>query len=313
MKEKKEIHYSVLVPAFNEEENILLVADRFAEVFATTGDRGEVVFIDDGSTDRTLAKAKEARQKYPFVKVVSYSQNLGKTFALVSGFKVAAGDVYVIFDADLQFDPWDVPRLVAEIYQGADIATGWKQGKYQKKAVSSIYNWLSRKLFKVQVHDLNSIKAFRKEIVENVPLRRDWHRYLVVLAAQQGCRISEIKVSLYPRKYGASKYGGLGRILIGLLDLLSVKFQISFMKKPMLLFGSLGLILSFLGFLTGVVALVLRFGFGIGFRPLLTLVMLLVIAGILLFILGFLAEAIANVSEKVDDLKKTIQSSKSSE
>ncbi len=306
MKSDSKIHYSVLIPAYNEEENILLVARKFAEVFTETGDKGEIVFIDDGSTDRTREEVERAAKEFSFVKAVSYSRNQGKTSALSAGFKAAAGEIYIIFDADLQFDPWDVPRLVAEIDKGADISTGWKQGKYEKRFISGVYNWLCRKLFKIEVHDLNSIKAFRKEILENITLREDWHRYLVVLAAEQGYRISEIKVTLRPRMYGTSKYSGAGRILTGFLDLLSVKFQASFMKKPMLLFGTVGLVLTALGTLTGVAALILRFGFGIGFRPLLYLVMLLVISGILFFILGFLAEAVANVSDKVDELKKSL-------
>src|SRR3990172_13094809 len=144
MKESKGIHYSVLVPAYNEEENIPLVAEKFAEIFSTTGDRGEVIFIDDGSTDRTRLEAFEAKRKYPFVKVVTYPRNLGKTSALLAGFGAATGEIYVIFDADLQFDPWDVRRLVAEIDRGTDLATGWKQGKYEKQMVSNIYNWLCR-------------------------------------------------------------------------------------------------------------------------------------------------------------------------
>ncbi|OGC76575.1 MAG: hypothetical protein A2Z27_00625 [candidate division Zixibacteria bacterium RBG_16_50_21] len=313
MASKREVHYSVLVPAYNEDENILRVAEQFAKVFSQTGDKGEVVFIDDGSTDKTKLRTEEARQKYHFVKAVSYPRNQGKTSALMAGFEVAAGEIYVIYDADLQFDPWDVPRLVAEIDRGADIVTGWKQGKYQKQLVSGIYNWVCRKLFRLEVHDLNSIKAFKREILENVSLREDWHRYLVVLAAQQGYRVSEIKVTLHPRLYGKSKYSGWGRILTGFLDLLSVKFQTSFMKKPMLLFGTVGVVLTLLGLLAGLIALILRFGFGHGFRPLLYLVMLLVISGILFFILGFLAEAIANLSEKVDELQKGIRKRSPSE
>lgn len=303
----KNILYSVIVPAYNEEENIPILAEKFQEVFQKSGNKGEVVIVDDGSSDKTYQKALECKRKYPFLKVVSHTQNLGKTQALVTGFSVAQGEVYVIFDADLQFDPFDVPLLVQEIQSGSDIVTGWKQGKYEKKMVSSVYNRLSQKLFKIPVHDLNSIKAFKKEIVENINLRKDWHRYMVVLAAEQGYKVSEIKVNLYPRKFGKSKYSGWGRILIGVLDLFAVKFQITFMKKPMLLFGSIGLILTLLGILTGIVALVLRIFFETGFRPLLTLVMLLVISGILFFILGFLAEAIANVSEKVDELKKNVR------
>jgi glycosyltransferase involved in cell wall biosynthesis len=305
--------YSVLVPAFNEEENIPLLAEQFHQVFAKGGDSAELIIIDDGSTDRTAAEAERAQKKFPFIKVISYSHNMGKTHALLCGFREAKGDILVVFDADLQFDPWDVPRLVDEIRNGADISTGWKQGDYDKKMISAVYNYLSRRLFNIKVRDLNSIKAFKREVVQNVCLRKDWHRYLIVLAADQGYRISEIKVNLYPRKFGTSKYSGWGRILIGFLDLWSVKFQISFMKKPLLLFGSIGLALFFLGLVAGITALVLRFGFEIGFRPLLYLVILLVISGFLFFILGFLAEAIANISEKVEDLKNTIKSKKSSE
>lgn len=303
----QKILYSVIVPAYNEEENISLLAEKFQEVFQKSGNRGELVIVDDGSSDKTFQKALEFKKQYPFIKVASHTQNLGKTQALVTGFALAEGDIYVIFDADLQFDPYDVPRMVAEIQNGSDIVTGWKQGKYEKKLVSKVYNRLSQTLFKIPVHDLNSIKAFKKEIIDNITLRKDWHRYLVVLAAQQGYKVSEIKVELYPRRFGKSKYSGWGRILIGVLDLFAVKFQLTFMQKPMLLFGSIGLILTFLGILAGLVALVLRVFFQMGFRPLLTLVMLLVTTGILFFILGFLAEAIANVSEKVDELKKSIK------
>lgn len=303
----QKILYSVIVPAYNEEENISLLAEKFQEVFEKSGNTGELVIVDDGSSDKTYQKALEFKKHYPFIKVASHSQNLGKTQALVTGFSIAEGDIYVIFDADLQFDPFDVPRMVAEIQNGSDIVTGWKQGKYEKKLVSNVYNRLSQKLFKTPIHDLNSIKAFKKEILDNITLRKDWHRYLVVLAAEQGYKVSEIKVNLYPRKFGKSKYSGWGRILIGVLDLFAVKFQLTFMQKPMLLFGSIGLILTVLGILAGIVALVLRIFFETGFRPLLNLVMLLVLSGILFFILGFLAEAIANVSEKVDELKKSIK------
>jgi len=303
----QKILYSVIVPAYNEEENISLLAEKFQEVFQKSGNSGELVIVDDGSSDKTLQKALEFKKRFPFIKVASHSQNLGKTQALVTGFSIAEGDIYIIFDADLQFDPYDVPRMVAEIQNGSDIVTGWKQGKYEKKLVSKVYNRLSQRLFKTPIHDLNSIKAFKKEIIDNITLRKDWHRYLVVLAAQQGYKVSEIKVNLYPRRFGKSKYSGWGRVIIGVLDLFAVKFQLTFMQKPMLLFGSIGLILTFLGILAGLVTLVLRIFFQTGFRPLLTLVMLLVISGILFFILGFLAEAIANVSEKVDELKKTIK------
>lgn len=306
MDSKNQILYSVIVPAYNEEENIPIVAAKFAEVFKTKP-KGEVILVDDGSTDKTLQKAQEAAKKYDFIKVTTLPINSGKTAALLAGFACAQGDIFVIFDADLQFDPYDVPRLVQEIQNGSDIATGWKQGKYEKRFVSWVYNYLSRKLFKVQVHDLNSIKAFKKQILDNLILRKDWHRYMIVLAAQEGYKISEIKVRLYPRMFGKTKYHGFWRIPAGVLDLISVKFQTTFMQKPLLFFGSIGFIMTCLGVLIGIIALAVRIFFHEGFRPILNLIMLLVISGLLLFILGFLAEAIVNINEKVEDIRKNFK------
>jgi hypothetical protein len=188
--------------------------------------------------------------------------------------------------------------------EGDDIVTGWKKGSYGMKSfVSFFYNALSRWLFKIKVHDLNSVKAFRKEVLEDLPLRKDWHRYLVVMAAEKGFRVGEVRIPLYPRKYGKSKFG-IWRIPIGVLDLFSVKFQVSFMRKPMLFFGSIGLISLFLGFLTGIVALYLRIFQHEGFRPVLYLVILLVLSGLSLFALGFLAEAIVSLREEIEYLRK---------
>lgn len=161
----QKILYSVIVPAYNEEENISLLAEKFQEIFQKSGNKGELVIVDDGSSDKTYQKALEFKKRFPFIKIASHSQNLGKTQALVTGFSIAEGDIYIIFDADLQFDPFDVPRMVAEIQNGSDIVTGWKQGNYEKKLVSAVYNRLSQKLFKTPIHDLNSIKAFKKRFL----------------------------------------------------------------------------------------------------------------------------------------------------
>jgi glycosyltransferase involved in cell wall biosynthesis len=260
----------------------------------------EAILVDDGSTDGTYRAGLEARERYPFLKVVRHRRNRGKTAALISGREQATGGVLVLLDADMQFDPADVPKLVSGIRDGADLVSGWKVGKYEKKFVSGIYNFLSRRLFHVTVHDLNAVKAFRREVLDDLELRKDWHRYLVVLAAERGFKIAEEKVQLHPRLHGESKYGGMGRILIGALDLIVVKFQISFMRKPMLLFGGIGTFLIFLGLLTGLAAIYLRFAMGLGFRPLLYLVILLVTSGLLLFALGFLAEAIASVQTRLE-------------
>jgi len=302
-----EMGVSIIVPAYNEEENIPLLMEKFSQMFGESKIKGEVILVDDGSTDGTLQRARESEEKYGFLKVTSHRANQGLTAALDTGFKLAKGKVFVFYPADLQYDPVDIPRMVDKINDGYDIVTGWKQGRYgTKRFVSGVYNWLSRKLFRVKVHDLNSVKVFKREVVEDIPLRRDWHRYMVVLAADRGFKVGEVKVNLYPRRFGESKFGGFWRIPIGILDLISVKFQISFMKKPMLLFGSLGLILLVLGFVAGLIAVYLRVFLHQGFRPLLYLVILLVLSGLSFFVLGFLAEAIVGVREKVESLRESL-------
>ena len=298
------IKVSVVVPAYNEAENVPPLMEEFSKMFSHTRMRGEVILVDDGSTDGTFLKAKECQGKYHFLRVVAHKRNQGLTQALMTGFSRARGRIFVFWPADLQYLPQDIPKLVERIDNGYDVVCGWKKGSYGLKSfVSFIYNLLSRILFKIKVHDLNSVKAFRREVAEDVPLRKDWHRYMVVMAADKGYKIGEAKVNLYPRRFGQSKFG-FWRIPIGFLDLLSVKFQLSFMRKPLLLFGSLGMILILLGILTGGVAIYLRIVENEGFRPLLYLVILLILSGLSLFALGFLAEAIAGFREEIRELQR---------
>jgi glycosyltransferase involved in cell wall biosynthesis len=295
---------SVVVPAYNEEENIPLLLENFEKMFKESKLEGEVLLVDDGSTDKTFKLAKDYEKKYSFLKALTNKTHRGVTTALQTGFKNASGDIYLFWPADLQYLPEDIPRLIQKMKEGNDIVTGWKQGSYGIKTfVSFFYNSLSRWIFKVKVHDLNSVKAFRKEVLDDLPLRKDWHRYMVVMAADKGFKVDEVKIPLYPRRFGKSKFG-LWRIPIGVLDLFSVKFQVSFMRKPMLLFGSLGLILVLLGVLAGFLAIYLRIIMHEGFRPILYLVILFVLSGISLFALGFLAEAIVSLREEVESLKK---------
>ncbi len=297
---------SVVVPAYNEVENIPPLMEEFSRMFSLTRMSGEVILVDDGSTDGTFLKAKECQEKYPFLRVVAHKRNLGLTQALMTGFSRARGKIFVFWPADLQYLPRDVPKLIERIDNGYDVVCGWKQGSYGiKRLVSFIYNLLSRLIFRIKVHDLNSVKAFRREVAEEVPLRKDWHRYIVVMAADKGYKVGEVKVKLYPRRFGQSKFG-FWRIPIGFLDLLSVKFQLSFMKKPLLFFGFLGLLLIFLGIVTGGVAVYLRIAKNEGLRPLLYLVILLVLSGISFFALGFLAEAIIGVKDELRSLLQNI-------
>ncbi|MFP4458366.1 MAG: glycosyltransferase [Candidatus Zixiibacteriota bacterium] len=291
---------SVLVPAYNESENLQPLAEEFAKLLKKKRLDAEIIIIDDGSSDSTYLEAKRLANEYKFIRVASHRKNIGKTAALVTGYRISDGEYLAIFDADMQFDPWDVPKMLDKAKEGYDIVTGKKVGKYQKPFISGIYNWFCRKLFKVPVTDLNSMKLFHRDVMKGLPLRDDWHRYLVVLALDQGYTVSEVDVKLSPRLHGKSKYTGIWRMFIGFFDLLAVWFLLTFTRKPMLFFGTLGLFALILAFLVGVFALVLRFGYNTGYRPLLTLITLLAQAGFTLFIFGALAEMIASLREKID-------------
>ena len=300
------VKVSVVVPAYNEVDNVLPLMEEFSKTFAGARMNAEVILVDDGSTDGTFLKARECQRRFHFLRVASHQRNMGLTEALMTGFSRARGRIFVFWPADLQYLPQEIPKLVERIDNGYDVVCGWKQGPYGlKRLVSFFYNLLSRMVFRVKVHDLNSVKAFKRQVVDDVPLRKDWHRYMVVMAAEKGYKIGEVKVKLYPRRSGQSKFG-IGRVPIGFLDLLSVKFQLSFMKKPLLLFGFLGLILILLGILTGGVAVYIRIARHEGFRPLLYLVILLVLSGISFFALGFLAEAIISIKDEMRALARQL-------
>lgn len=293
------VDVSVLVPAKDEVENLPEFCRQCAAALGAAAFTSEVVIVDDGSRDGSAEVLMELATRYPFLHVVTHRRQRGIADALRSAGEVAQGDVFVFYPADLQYLPEDIPTLVSPILGGeADIVTGTKQGKYEKAFVSGVYNALCRRLFGVEVTDLNSVKAYRREVMMGVPLRPDWHRYMVVMAAADGFRLTSRPVPLHPRRAGISKFNWR-RIPVGVLDLLSVWFQLRFGRKPMLFFGVAGAGLFLIGILCGVVALVLRFGFGMGFRPLLNLVEMIVISGIALFGFGFLGEMVAGLREEL--------------
>jgi hypothetical protein len=297
---------SVLVPAKDEAENLPLFMEQAQAAFADQAARYEVVVIDDGSADDTWAVLQELQQQYPFVRAVRHRTQRGIAEALRTGWLHSRGETLVFYPADLQFKPEDIPRLVAPILQGeADMVTGYKQGKYEKAFVSRIYNGLSRRLFRVSVRDLNNVKAYKREIMAALPMRPDWHRYMIVLAANQGYTVTEIPVPLYPRHAGRSKFG-LGRIPVGVLDMLAVWFELRFGQKPLLAFGMLGAALFAVGVLTGLVAVGVRIFGGIGYRPLLTLIETCLLLGSVFFATGLLGEQIAQGRAEMRDLRRTL-------
>jgi glycosyltransferase involved in cell wall biosynthesis len=297
---------SVLVPAKDEAENLpefLALCD--AIVRAATVPY-EVVVVDDGSDDATPTVLAELQRKYGWLRSVRHRAQRGIADALRSGYLAATGEILVFYPADLQFKPEDIPRLVAPILAGeSDMVTGFKQGQYEKAFVSNIYNRLSRGLFDVPVRDLNNVKAYRREIMDDQPARPDWHRYMIVLAHARGYTVTEIPVPLYPRRAGKSKFG-LSRIPIGVLDMLAVWFELRFGQKPLLAFGMLGAGLFAIGVLSGIAAMIVLLTSGFGVRWVWTVVQTCLLLGSIFFATGLLGEQIAVTRAEQRELRRRL-------
>ena len=298
---------SILVPAKDEAENLPLFLEQASAAFASAPNRYEVIIIDDGSVDDSWSVLQRLAAEYPFLRPVRHGVRRGIADALRTGYLHSRGSILVFYPADLQYKPEDIPRLVAPILEGrSDIVAGYKEGKYEKAFVSGIYNSLSRSLFKVNVRDLNSVKAYRREVMDALPNRPDWHRYMVVMAAADGFSVSEVPIPLYPRNAGQSKFG-IGRIPVGALDMLAVWFELRFARKPLLLFGMLGAALFLIGVVVGIVAIVWRVVGGVGFRPLINLVETCLTVGSVFFATGLIGELIAAQRAELSQVRARLE------
>jgi glycosyltransferase involved in cell wall biosynthesis len=296
------IDVSVLVPAKDEAENLPLFMEQAAAAFASSPHSFEVVVIDDGSVDRTWSVLQELSRQYSFLRLARHRSRRGIADALRTGYLAARGNVLVFYPADLQFKPADIPRLVAPILADeADMVTGFKEGKYEKAFVSGIYNGLSRMLFHVPVKDLNSVKAYRREIMESLPVRPDWHRYMIVIAAAQGFTVTEIPIPLYPRHAGRSKFG-LSRIPVGVLDMLAVWFELRFGQKPLLLFGMIGAGLFLISAIAGVWLLLTQQGVRAAWVAIQTGLIL----GSIFFTTGLVGEQVAGQRAQMRELRRQL-------
>ena len=309
-----DVDVSILVPAKDEAENLPLFLElASATIAAHPETRYEVVVIDDGSEDSSWIVLEALRERYPFLRTVHHRNRRGIADALRTGYLHARGDVLVFYPADLQFKPEDIPRLVAPILANeADMVTGFKEGNYEKRFVSGVYNRLSRTLFHVPVKDLNSVKAYRREIMDTLPVRPDWHRYMIVIAAAQGFTVTEIPVPLYPRHAGRSKFG-LSRIPIGVLDMLSVWFELKFGQKPLLLFGMLGAGIFSIGLIAGLVALAWLAIFRVGIHPVWAVIQVCLIIGSIFFATGLLGEQVAGQRAEIRELRRQLDAMRSSQ
>lgn len=300
---------SVIIPLLNEAENLALLHHRLSTVLPPLERPYEIIFVDDGSTDNSLAVLQKLYANDAHVRIIEFRRNFGKTAALVAGFELAAGDVIITMDADLQDDPAEIPGLLAELERGYDLVVAWRKERMDrasKRRSSALFNSVVSRLVGSQFHDLNcGLKVYRREVIQSIQLYSDLHRFTPVLAAWQGFRVSEKEVTHHPRHAGASKYG-YRRIFGGSTDLMAVLFITRYMRHPLRLFGWTGLLILLGGGVINLYLAILWFirywGLAnvppIGTRPLLAVGVLGMLLGIQLISIGLLGEMLRYLTYK---------------
>ncbi len=295
---KEKIDLSVLIPLYNERDNLHPLFQKITEVLDGNGLEWEVIFVDDGSDDGSAEIISDLEASSSRVKVVSLRRNFGKSAALDTGFQEAKGKWVVIMDADLQDDPEEIPGLIEMLSDGYDLVSGWRfdrQDRFIKKYTSRIYNWVTSSMSGIKLHDFNcGLKAMVKEVPVSISLYGELHRYIPVLAYWKGFRVTEKKVKHHPRAFGVSKFG-VYRFFAGFMDMLTVMFLTRYAKKPLHLFGGAGLLLFIVGVLINGYLVMLSL-LGVDFirvRPLLFLGILLMLIGFQLISTGLLGEMMA--------------------
>lgn len=297
LKSHKEIDISIVVPVYNEEESLPELEEAISKALA--GDFSyEVIFVDDGSTDASWRMIKELSEQKEVVSGISFSRNYGKSVALQAGFESVRGEYVVTMDADLQDDPEEVPGMIKMLESGYDLVSGWKKERHDpisKTIPSKFFNFVTRKAAGIDLNDFNcGLKAYRAEVVENIYLYGELHRYIPMLAKREGYgRIAEKVVKHHPRKYGKTKFG-FNRFMNGFLDLITITFVQRYLQKPMHFFGTIGVLLLLAGGVINLYLVYIKFvhNQGIGDRPLLFLGVLLMVLGVQLFSTGLIGELI---------------------
>jgi glycosyltransferase involved in cell wall biosynthesis len=293
---------SVVVPVHNEERSIGLLHEELQAALDPLGEEWEAVYVDDGSTDESFSALTRLHAREDNVRVVRLRRNFGKAAALAAGFAQAAGERVVTIDGDLQDDPSEIPQLLAKLEEGFDVVSGWKTRRrdpLSRRLPSKLFNWVAGWMSGLRLHDMNcGLKAYRAEVVHNLVLYGELHRFIPVLAHEQGYRVAELPVNHRPREHGRSRYG-VERYLRGFLDLLTVSFMGRYRHRPLHLFGGLGLLLGGSGVVLLVYLTIVKLaGHAIGQRPLLTLGVLLVVVGMQFFTLGLISEMITSHHEE---------------
>ena len=287
---------SILIPVYNEEGNLSLLYEKLMTALKKAGRPYEVIFVDDGSSDGTMEILLDLREKNPNVKIVSFSRNFGQTAALSAGIDVSKGDILIPMDGDLQTDPEDILPLLQKIEEGYDVVSGWRKDRKDPLLTRRLPSILANKIISwiggVHLHDYGcTLKAYKRDILKNIKLYGEMHRFIPIYARWIGARVSEIPVRHFPRGSGSSKYG-ISRIFKVILDLMVVKFLLSYSQKPIYVFGGMGLLMILGAFLAGLYAIYLKYFRGTSFilTPLPLLCVFLLLSGFLSILMGFLAE-----------------------
>ncbi|MCH7679188.1 glycosyltransferase family 2 protein [candidate division KSB1 bacterium] len=310
---KNGVKISVVVPLFNEEESLVELYEQLSKAVCSLEKPIEFLFVDDGSTDGSMQVLTELHKKDPQVRVVQFRRNYGKSAALGLGFKEARGELIVTLDADLQDEPHEIPKLVKKLEEGFDLVSGWKKIRndpFIKKNTSKLFNFVTRKMTGLRIHDMNcGLKVYRREVTDTVNVYGQLHRFLPVLAQWQGFKVGEVVVKHSPRKYGKTKFGA-SRFIAGFLDLVTVLFITRYTKRPLHLFGLIGLSSFIVGVgISGYLAVERLFlGQYLSDRPLLFLGILAIVVGVQFVSIGLLGEMITESRKDNTDysIKKTL-------
>jgi len=293
----EKITYSIVVPLFNEEDSLVELHKQITEALTGVPESYEILFVDDGSTDGSMAVLTRLHEEDSRVRAIQFRRNYGKSAALAQGFQEARGEYIFTMDADLQDDPHEIPRLIEELHEGFDLVSGWKRDRkdpFIKRTTSKLFNRVTCLCTGLKLHDINcGIKGYRREVTENIRVYGQLHRFLPVLAQWQGFKVGEIVVKHHPRKYGKTKFG-ISRFTAGFFDLTTVLFLTRFTRRPLHLFGGIGMV-SFLmgGIISAYLAIdKLVLGKYLSNRPLLFLGVLLIIVGVQFFLFGLMGEMI---------------------
>lgn len=291
---------SIIIPVYNEENNIEPLYEEIKTAVESKYECFEIIFINDGSTDKSHKKLVSLLKKDNRVKIINFRKNFGQSSAISAGFDYCKGDIIVTLDADLQNDPADIPLIVDKVIEGFDIVNGWRKKRKDRLFTKRIPSFFGNKLIsfitKVKLHDYGcTLRGFKREVVKNLKLYGEMHRYIPAIASRMGIKSIEVPVKHRKRKFGKSKYG-FGRTLRVILDLISIKYLLSFSHRPLQIFGGMGIIMMGLGFISGLYLTYIRyFANKTANRPLLFLTVLLLFLGFQMITLGLIAEMLSRV------------------